>query len=102
MNDRVDDKLSTSMFLKNARKIQSNHLPVVRALAVTCCLSLSCLSPVTLNRAVMTYDESVTNTLSQQLLLNIARAQHHQPLHFTGVSNIAATFDFRFGAGVSP
>lgn len=102
MNDRVDDKLSTAMFLKNASKIQSNHLPVVRALAVTCCLSLSCLSPVTLNRAVMTYDESVTNTLSQQLLLNIARAQHHQPLHFTGVSNIAATFDFRFGAGVSP
>ncbi len=66
-------------------------------------LALSeCLSPVTLNRAVVTYDESIANSLSQQLLINIARAQYHQPVHFTGVSNIAATFDFRLSAGVTP
>jgi hypothetical protein len=34
--------------------------------------------------------------------MNIARAHHHQPIHFTGVSNVAATFDFRFNAGASP
>lgn len=61
-----------------------------------------CLSPITLNRAVVVYDEAVTNAESEQLLINIARAQHHEPLHFTRVSNIAATFDFRFSAGATP
>lgn len=62
----------------------------------------SCLSPITLNRAVVVYDEAVTSVESKQLLLNIARAQHHEPIHFTRVSNIAATFDFRFNAGATP
>lgn len=61
-----------------------------------------CLSPVALNRAVVVYDEAVIKAMSEQLLINIARARHHQPLHFTRVSNIAATFDFRFSAGASP
>ncbi|MGZ9275372.1 MAG: hypothetical protein ACXW34_11600, partial [Nitrospira sp.] len=61
-----------------------------------------CLSPPTLNRAVLAYDESITDAISKQLLINIARAHHHQPVHFTGVSNIAATFDFRISAGATP
>jgi hypothetical protein len=61
-----------------------------------------CLSPITLNRAVTTYDEAITDAISKQLLINIARAHQHQPIHFTGVSNIAATFDFRVSAGVTP
>lgn len=61
-----------------------------------------CLSPVTLTRAVITYDDAITESQSKQLLVNIARAQHHQPIHFTGVSNVAATFDFRFTAGATP
>jgi hypothetical protein len=61
-----------------------------------------CLSPPTLNRAVIAYDEAITDALSKQLLINIARAHHHQPVHFTGVSNIAATFDFRVNAGATP
>lgn len=66
-------------------------------------LSLAgCLSPPTLNRAVLAYDESITDAISKQLLINIARAHHHQPVHFTGVSNIAATFDFRISAGATP
>lgn len=68
------------------------------------CLTMlsGCLSPVTLTRAVIAYDDAITEAHSKQLLLNIARAQHHQPIHFTGVSNIAATFDFRFTAGATP
>ncbi|SDZ09566.1 hypothetical protein [Nitrosomonas sp. Nm33] len=62
----------------------------------------SCLSPITLNRAVMAYDEAVVNADAKQLLVNIARARHHQPLHFTRVSAIAATFDFRANAGATP
>jgi hypothetical protein len=61
-----------------------------------------CLSPITLNRAVTAYDEAVTDAASKQLLINIARAHHHQPVHFTGVSSIAATFDFRANAGATP
>ena len=53
-----------------------------------------CVSPLALNRAVVAYDEAVTDAGSQQLLINIVRAHHRQPLHFTGVSNIAATFNF--------
>ena len=68
-----------------------------------CSLTLSgCLSPIALNRAVSTYDEAVTDAVSKQLLINIARAHRHQPIHFTGVSNIAATFDFRVNAGATP
>jgi hypothetical protein len=51
---------------------------------------------------VIAYDDAITEAQSKQLLVNIARAQHHQPIHFTGVSNVAATFDFRFTAGATP
>lgn len=61
-----------------------------------------CLSPITLNHAVMTYDEAVINASAKQLLVNIARAQHHQHLHFTRVSTIAATFNFSANAGATP
>ena len=68
-----------------------------------CSLAVTgCLSPITLNRAVITYDEAITDAISKQLLINIARAHQHQPIHFTGVSNIAATFDFRVSAGATP
>ena len=59
-------------------------------------LTLSgCLSALTLNKAVISYDDAILDALSKQLLINIARAQHRQPVHFTGVSNVAATFDFQ-------
>ena len=61
-----------------------------------------CLSPIALNRAVIAYDEAVTDAVSQQLLINIVRAHHRQPVHFTGVSNIAATFNFQANAGATP
>ena len=61
-----------------------------------------CISPMALNRAVIAYDDAVTDALSQQLLINIVRAHHRQPVHFTGVSNIAATFNFQANAGAMP
>ena len=61
-----------------------------------------CFSPYSLEKAVVAYDYAITNTLVEQLLVNIARAHHHQPIHFTAVSNIAATFDFRAFVGATP
>lgn len=61
-----------------------------------------CFSPMALDHAVIEYDKATTDILSKQLLLNIARSHQHQPLHFTGVSNIAATFNFQFNAGATP
>ncbi len=63
---------------------------------------IGCTTPLFLDRAVLAYDDLATNMLSKQLLLNIARARHHLPIHFTSLANIAATFDFRFQAGLSP
>jgi hypothetical protein len=61
-----------------------------------------CLSPIVLNRAVEVYDDAAIRAESKQLLINIVRAKHHEPLHFTRVSNIAATFNFSANAGATP
>lgn len=69
---------------------------------LTVCGLQGCLSPMALDRAVIEYDKATTDILSKLILLNIARSHQHQPMHFTGVSNIAATFNFQFNAGATP
>jgi len=65
----------------------------MRPAAVLLAISLSgCIAPIALDRAVMSYDSVANDTVSRQLLLNIARAHHNEPVHFTALSNIAATF----------
>src|SRR5436853_4610371 len=82
---------------------RSTSLARLTLAGIFCSLAMTgCLSPITLNRAVTTYDEAVTDAISKQLFINIARAHQHQPIQFTGVSNIAATFDFRVNAGAVP
>jgi hypothetical protein len=66
-----------------------------------CCLQ-GCFSPMALDHAVIEYDKATADILTKLILLNIARAHQHQPMHFTGVSNIAATFNFQFNAGAMP
>lgn len=65
-----------------------------------CGLLPGCLSPIAMHRAVLEYDHTVSQVESEMLLLNIARARQGLPVHFTAVSNVAATFDFRTNAGV--
>ncbi|MGZ8174254.1 MAG: hypothetical protein ACXWT8_13645, partial [Methylobacter sp.] len=69
---------------------------------LTLCGLQGCFSPMALDHAVIEYDKATADILSKQLLLNIARSHQHQPMHFTGVSNIAATFNFQFNAGATP
>jgi hypothetical protein len=54
-----------------------------------------------MHRAVLEYDRTVSYVEADLLLLNIARARHHRPVHFTAVSSVAATFDFRVKAGIT-
>lgn len=60
-----------------------------------------CVSNKALDHAVIAYDTTTTNSISKQLLLNIARARHNQPMHFTAISNIAATYKFAVNVGIS-
>lgn len=79
-------------------------LPLRLVLPVLCLatiLSVSgCLSPLATHRAVLEYDRTVSYVEADLLLLNIARARYHRPVHFTGVSSVAATFDFRTDVGI--
>jgi hypothetical protein len=61
-----------------------------------------CVAPLALDRAVMTYDSVADDTVSRQILVNIARARQNEPIHFTALSNIAATFNFQMTAGATP
>ncbi len=71
-----------------------------------CCLLLfllgtvGCVSTVALDRAVVAYDSEIADNISKQLLLNIARARLNQPMHFTAISSIAATYSFSVAGGV--
>ncbi|MDE0144809.1 MAG: hypothetical protein OXI53_04340 [Nitrospira sp.] len=72
--------------------------------SVLWCMGLpwsGCASPVAMHRAVLEYDWTVNRIETELLLLNIARTRYHEPIHFTAVSNIAATFDFRVNSGLT-
>src|SRR5215475_14384618 len=58
-----------------------------------------CAATIALDRAVVAYDTTTTDSVAKQLLLNIARARHNQPVHFTGISSVAATYKFSVNAG---
>src|SRR5215475_3284097 len=58
-----------------------------------------CAATLALDRAVLAYDMTTTDSVAQQLLLNIARARHNQPMHFTGISSVAATYKLSVNAG---
>ena len=87
---------------RHMNALQPRRLPGALLCLVSFFALSGCVSPIALHRAVGAYDEAITSAASKQLLMNIARAHHHQPIHFTGVSNVAATFDFRFSAGATP
>ncbi len=53
-----------------------------------------------MHRAVLEYDRTGSQVEAELLLLNIARARHYRPVHFTAVSSVAATFDFRVSSGI--
>lgn len=77
------------------RVLITSLFPVMMVVALP-----GCLSPIAMHRAVLEYDRTVSYVEADLLLLNIARARYHRPVHFTAVSSVAATFDFRTTAGI--
>lgn len=74
---------------------------IVAAAAVATAFGVGgCASTIALDRAVIAYDTTIADSVSKQLLLNVARARHNQPMHFTAVSNVAATYKFGVNAGI--
>jgi hypothetical protein len=61
-----------------------------------------CVSPIALHRAVVEYDRATARIQAEMLLLNIARSKRLEPLHFTAVSSVTATFGFTAAAGITP
>ncbi len=87
--------------------MEGDLCPVTRRMVLRLSFSLligigvaGCVSPVAMHRAVIEYDRTVSYVEADLLLLNIARARYHRPVHFTAVSSVAATFDFRTSAGI--
>jgi len=64
------------------------------------CAQSGCVSPLAINRAVLAYDQSVTKAENELLLINLLRLRDEEPPHFTIMSSIAATFDFRVRGGL--
>ena len=76
---------------------------ILAAVTAVAMLALAgCLSPIALHEAVIEYDRAANRIQADMLLLNIARAHHFQPLHFTAISSVAATFDFAANVGLFP
>jgi hypothetical protein len=75
-------------------------------LAACCCtlaasLALAaCAGPPILGQQVLGYDEVAKNLDEQLLLLNIARVDNGEGVHFTSTSSIAATFDWTTTVGL--
>ena len=74
---------------------------LIRCFALACTIAMTgCAGPLVLERQVLAYDE-VATTLDQKLLvLNIARVNHRQSVHFTVTSSIAATFEWTKRVGI--
>ena len=73
---------------------------LLAAVAAAVMMSAGCASTVVLDRAVLAYDTTTAESVSKQLLLNIARAHRNEPMHFTAVSSITATYKFAINAGL--
>jgi hypothetical protein len=77
------------------------------ALLAGCVVVLaSCVSPVVIDEAVLSYDRALSRVRSEVLLLNVARARAGLPLNATEVTALTATFEFEaeaeLGGGAAP
>lgn len=68
--------------------------------ALSFLLLAGCLGPPTINRALLQYDQSLVQSQTALLLVNIARLQEGLPLHFITTGQVSAAFEFTARAGL--
>src|SRR5262249_9162269 len=68
----------------------------------TMSLVFGCVTHTQVENAVLAYDAGMRRAISRLLLLNIPRARHNQPMHFTAIANVVATYRYSFSGGVVP
>jgi hypothetical protein len=62
----------------------------------------SCVTTTRLDQMVVAYDTTTEESTAKLLLLNIARARHNQPINFTRISSVVATYRFTVSGGIVP
>jgi hypothetical protein len=77
----------------------TRRLAVAGLLAAALALS-GCWGPVSLHKAVLGYDHTISRLEYEILLINIGRLRNGLPVHFTVTSSIAATFDYQTNAAI--
>src|SRR4030095_7798126 len=77
----------------------TRRLAVAGLLAAALALS-GCWGPVSLHKAVLGYDYTVSRLEYELLLVTIGRLRHGLPVHFTVTSSIAATFNYQTNAAL--
>lgn len=87
-------------FVKPEEKADRLFAGWIIAIALLVYTQSGCVSPLAINRAVLAYDQSVTKAENEMLLINLLRMRDEEPPHFTIMSSIAATFDFRVRGGL--
>ena len=87
-------------FVKPEEKADRLFAGWIIAIALLVYTQSGCVSPLAINRAVLAYDQSVTKAENELLLINLLRMRDEEPPHFTIMSSIAATFDFRVRGGL--
>jgi hypothetical protein len=95
-------KLIQQLPNKRLKKYRTHKYYYSLILLLLSCGLGGCLSPMALDHVAIAYNQSIADVVSKQLLLNIARARHNQPIYFSGISNIAATLNFQANAGATP
>lgn len=83
-------------------RLASRYFLGLVRLAAPALLLADCVSPMALENVSLAYNQATANDISRQLLLNIARARYNEPIHFSGIANIAATLNFQANIGLTP
>ena len=87
------------MQLESAAVCRMRNSLLIAVVGAAVVLTAGCASTVVLDRAVLAYDTTTAESVSKQLLLNIARVHRNEPMHFTAVSSITATMSSRSTPG---
>ena len=84
---------------------QKNRIEGVKGsislVALSCLFISGCFGPPSMNRALLQYDQSLVQSQTELLLVNIARLQEGLPLHFITMGQISAAFEFTARAGLA-